>query len=81
MYAHLSLIEIKQIYVINGPLFPILKRSTSSNKTGMRFFRNFPEFQNFHDLRGHYRGTPRFGLIFMGGGGGGTINCVFAGRL
>ena len=29
MYAHLSLFESKQIYAINGPLFPILKRSTS----------------------------------------------------
>ena len=36
----------------------------------MRFFRNF------HDLRGHSRGNPRSGLIFMGGGGGGTIFCV-----
>ena len=36
--------------------------------TGMRFFRNFP------DLRGHSRGNPRSGLIFMGGGA--TINCV-----
>ena len=42
----------------------------------MRFFRNFPEFRNFHDLGGHSRGNPRSGLIFMGGGGGGTINCV-----
>ena len=39
----------------------------------MRFFRNFP------DLKGHSRGNPRSGLIFMGGGGGvvGTINCVY----
>ena len=37
----------------------------------MRFFRNFPEFRNFDDLRGHSRGNPRSGLIFMGGGGGG----------
>ena len=40
----------------------------------------FPEFRNFYDLRGHSRGNPRSGLIFMGGGGGrglvGTINCV-----
>ena len=41
----------------------------------------FPEFRNFYDLRGHSRGDPRSGLIFMGGGGGGrglvgTINCV-----
>ena len=33
----------------------------------MRFFRNFP------DLRGHSRGNPRSGLIFMGGGGGGGV--------
>ena len=39
--------------------------------TGMRFFRNFPEFRNFTDLRGHFRGNPRSGVIFMGGGGGG----------
>ena len=31
----------------------------------------FPEFQNFHDLRGHSRGNCRSDLIFMGGGGGG----------
>ena len=44
----------------------------------------FPEFRNFYDLRGHSRGNPRSGLIFMGGGGGGgrelvgtgTISCV-----
>ena len=35
----------------------------------MRFFQNFPEFRNFADLRGHSRGNPRSGLIFMGGGG------------
>ena len=29
----------------------------------------FPEFRNFLDLRGHSRGNPRSGLIFMGGGG------------
>ena len=40
----------------------------------MRFFRNFA------DLRGHSRGNPRFGLIFMGGGGGGTILCLLADR-
>ena len=39
--------------------------------SGMRFFRNFPEFRNFSNLRGHSRGNPRSGLIFMGGGGGG----------
>ena len=39
----------------------------------MRFFRNFPEFRNFYDLRGHSRGNPRSGLIFMGGGGGGMV--------
>ena len=32
MYAHLSLFESKQIYVINGPLFPILKRFISIHK-------------------------------------------------
>ena len=37
--------------------------------SGMRFFRNFPEFRNFYDLRGRSRGNPRSGLIFMGGGG------------
>ena len=41
----------------------------------------FPEFRNFYDLRGHSRGNPRSGLIFMGGGGGrelvGTISCVY----
>ena len=48
---------------------------------GMRFFRNFPEFRNFADLRGHSRGNPRSGLIFMGGGGGGgTILCLLADR-
>ena len=50
-------------------------------RSGMRFFRNFPEFRNFYDLRGHSRGYPRSGLIFMGGGGGrelvGTISCVY----
>ena len=40
--------------------------------TGMRFFRNFA------DRRGHFRGNPRSGLIFMGGGGGGTILCLLA---
>ena len=35
----------------------------------------FPEFRNFHDLRGHYRGNRRSDLIFMGGGGG-TIYSV-----
>ena len=29
---------------------------------------NFPEFRNFADLRGHSRGNPRSGLIFMGEG-------------
>ena len=43
----------------------------------MRFFRNFPEIRNFHDLRGHSRGNRRSDLIFMGGGGGGgTIYSV-----
>ena len=37
---------------------------------GMRFFRNFP------DLRGHSRGNPRSGLIFMGGGGVPYIVCA-----
>ena len=37
--------------------------------SGMRFFRNFPEIRNFHDLRGHSRGNRRSDLIFMGGGG------------
>ena len=38
----------------------------------------FPEFRNFTDLRGHSRGNPRSGVIFMGGGGVvGTINCVY----
>ena len=32
MYARLSLFVSKPIYVINGPLFPILKRSTSTHK-------------------------------------------------
>ena len=32
MYAHLSLFESKQIYVIKGALFSILKRSTSIYK-------------------------------------------------
>ena len=31
----------------------------------------FPEFRNFHDLRGNSRGNCRSDLIFMGGGGGG----------
>ena len=30
---------------------------------------NFPEFRNFHDLRGHSCGNRRSDLIFMGGGG------------
>ena len=46
---------------------------------GMRFFRNFPEFRNFADLRGHSRGNPRSGLIFMRGGGG-TILCLLVDR-
>ena len=41
----------------------------------MRFFRNFPEIRNFHDLRGHSCGNRRSDLIFMGGGGG-TIYSV-----
>ena len=45
----------------------------------MRFFRNFPEFRNFDDLRGHSRGNPRSGLIFMGGGGG-TVLCLLVDR-
>ena len=32
MYAHLPFFESKQIYVKKGPLFPILKRSTSIHK-------------------------------------------------
>ena len=32
MYAHLSLFERKQIYVIKDPVFPNLKRSTSIRK-------------------------------------------------
>ena len=43
--------------------------------SGMRFFRNFLEFRNFHDLRGHSRGNRKSNLIFMGGGGG-TIYSV-----
>ena len=39
----------------------------------MRFFRNFT------DLKGHSRGNPRSGLIFMRGGGG-TILCLLADR-
>ena len=42
----------------------------------MRFF---PEFRNFADLRGHSRGNPRSGLIFMGGGGY-HILCLLADR-
>ena len=38
-------------------------------QSGMRFFWNFPEIRNFHDLRGHSRGNRRSDLIFMGGGG------------
>ena len=54
------------------------QRNQESNYTGMRFFRNFPEIRNFHDLRGHSRGNRRSDLIFMGGGGGwgGTIYSV-----
>ena len=53
-----------------------------SNRHRMTFIRheNFPEFQNFYDLRGHSRGNPRSGLIVMGGGGRelvGTISCVY----
>ena len=40
----------------------------------------FPEFRNFSDLRGHSRGNPRSGLIFMGGGGYHKL-CVLAGRI
>ena len=37
----------------------------------------FPEFQNFHYLRGYSRGNRRSDLIFMGGGGmRGTICSV-----
>ena len=36
----------------------------------MRFFRSFPE------LRGHSRGNPRSGLIFMVGGGVTYIVCA-----
>ena len=35
MYAQLSLFESKQIYIIKGPLFPILKRSTSIHKNNL----------------------------------------------
>ena len=38
-----------------------------NNDTGMRIFQNFP------DLRGHSRGNPRSGLLFIGGGGGGGV--------
>ena len=53
--------------------------TTPHKVAGMRFFRIFPEFRNFPDLRGHSRGNPRSDLIFMGGGGGvvGTIHCVY----
>ena len=40
----------------------------------MRFFRNFLEFRNFPDLRGHSPGYPRSDLIFRGGGGC-PLNC------
>ena len=40
-------------------------------KAGMRFFRNLA------DPRGHSRGNPRSGLIFMGGG---VPYCVLADR-
>ena len=43
---------------------------------GMRFFRIFPEFRNFHDLRGHSCGNRRPDLIFMGGGGVPYILCA-----
>ena len=55
-----------------------LERSCSKGfKTGFIFIVGpilsrheiFPEFRNFDDLRGHSRGNPRSGLIFMGGGG------------
>ena len=47
------------------------------NISGMRFFRNFPDFRKFHDLGGHSRGNRRSGLIFLGhvGGGGVTLDC------
>ena len=58
-----------------GTAFPHKKLSGNGVPTreilrypGMRFFQNFPEFRNFDDLRGHSRGNPRSGLIFMGGG-------------
>ena len=38
--------------------------------SGMRLFRNYS------DLRGHSRGNPRSGLIFMGGGEGYHKFCV-----
>ena len=47
MYAHLSLFESKEIYVIKGPLFPRLKRSTSIHK-------NNPELVVSIVLQKHY---------------------------
>ena len=40
----------------------------------------FPELRNFADLRGHSRGNPRSGLIYIWGGGGCTILCLLADR-
>ena len=36
-------------------------------------YASYPYMRFF--LRGHSHGNHRYGLIFMGGGGGGTINC------
>ena len=67
--------QIKDQIVNDIKVSPIDKFHLKTYKSGMRFFRNFPEFRNFQDLRGHSRGNRRSDLIFMGGGGG-TIYSV-----
>ena len=63
----------RKVRLLSQIAIKFINRSSRLLYTGMRFFRNFPEFRNFPDLRGHYRGNPKSGLIFMGGGWGGTI--------
>ena len=44
-------------------IFVFVDKNVAFDLTGMKIFRIFA------DLRGHCRGNPRSGLIFMGGGG------------
>ena len=70
MYAHLSLFESKPIYVINGPLFPITKHSTSIHKNNPAFVVSIVLQKHYFHSKGVFKGggvqtPPKFSDFFL----------------